>query len=207
MPSVSSCLRMGSDRDERPFDVLDMIINLLREHEKTLDELIYRVEEALSARAPEPIPPREPTPPPAGVSAVLRDWEGFKRRCAYARLLGFVAGDKKFKVTAIAAGVLYVYEEEVPSLKVLYRKEDDEVKIVGVEADDIDLIPKALRRRLDCGLEFGIREVEMGETDGVSARRITWLVKPSAVRDWLAIELRIEPSTIVEGELKLQGVD
>ncbi len=198
---------MGSDRDERPFDVLDMIINLLREHEKTLDELIYRVEEVLSARAPEPTPPREPTPPPAGVSAVLKDWEDFKRRCAYARLIGFLADEKTFKVTAIADGVLYVYEEEVPFLNVLYRKEDEEVKIFGVEADDIGLIPKALRRRLDCGLEFSVREVEMGETDGVSARRITWLVEPSVVRDWLAIELRVEPSTIVEGELKLHGIE
>jgi hypothetical protein len=28
---------MGSDRDDKPIDAIDLIINLLKEHEKTLD--------------------------------------------------------------------------------------------------------------------------------------------------------------------------
>lgn len=197
---------MGSNRD-KPFDVIDMIINLLREHEKRLDELIYRIEVALSAGVPEPIPRRELKPPHIGISAVLKNWEDFKRMCSDASLLGFVIGERTLKISAIVGGVLYVYEEVVPSFEVRYREEEGRVEIVGVEAETVGLVTKALRGRLDCGLEFGLRDVEIEQIEGVSLRRITWDIEPRDVRSWLATEMRVDPSSIVEGVLQLRSFD
>jgi len=196
---------MGSDRDDKAFDVLDMVINFLREHEKTLDQLIYRVEEALSERGPSPEAPGEPSAWALGVSVLLRKWTDFRRHCSGARIIGFVA-DNIFKVTAIAEGVLFVYVEDIPTMEIRYSGEDKE-KIAGIEADKVVLILKALRGKLDCGLGLEVNESEAGMVEGETVRRIVCEVDPGAAREWLATELGVEPSSILEGELKLHGID
>ena len=197
---------MGSDRDDKAFDVLDMVINFLREHEKTLDQLIYRVEEALSERGPPSEAPREPSTRAPGISVLLKKWMDFRRCCSGARIIGFIA-DNVLKVTAIAEGVLHVYVEDIPIIEIRYSGEDKEKKIAGIEADEVGLILKALRGKLNCGLGLDVREVEAGLVDGETVRRIVCEVDPGAARDWLATELGVEPSSILEGELKLRGVD
>ena len=137
---------------------------------------------------------------------LLRKWTDFRRRCSGARIIGFVA-DKVFKVTAIAEGVLYVYVEDIPTIEIRYGGEDKEKKIAGIEADKVGLILKALRGKLDCGLGLNVREVKAGLVDGETVRRIVCEVDPGAAREWLATELGVEPSSILEGELKLRGVD
>ncbi len=197
---------MGSDRDDKAFDVLDMVINFLREHEKTLDQLIYRVEEALSERGPPPEALGEPSIWAPGISALLKKWMDFRQRCSGARIIGFVA-DNVFKVTALAEGVLYVYVEDIPTIEILYSEEERGKKIAGIEADEVGLILKALRGKLDCGLELDVREVEAGLVDGEKVRRIVCEVDSGTAREWLATELSVEHSSIVEGELKLRGID
>lgn len=197
---------MGSDRDDKAFDVLDMVINFLRQHEKTLDQLIYRVEEALSERGPPPETLIEPSIRAPGISVLLKRWMDFRRRCSGARIVGFVA-ENVLKVTAIAEGVLHVYVEDIPTIEIRYSGEDKEKKIAGIEADEVGFILKALRGRLDCGLGLDVREVEVGLVDEERVRRIVCEVDPGAAREWLATELRVEPSSILEGELKIRGVD
>ena len=196
---------MGSDRDDKAFDVLDMVINFLREHEKTLDQLIYRVEEALSERGPPSEAPREPSTRAPGISVLLKKWMDFRRCCSGARIIGFIA-DNVLKVTAIAEGVLHVYVEDIPIIEIRYSREDKE-KIAGIEADEVGFILKALRGKLNCGLGLDVREVEAGLVDGETVRRIVCEVGSGAAREWLATELGVEPSSILEGELKLRGVD
>lgn len=198
---------MGSDRDDRPIDAIDMIINLLKEHEKTLDGLLYRIEEALSSVVQKPSPPPGPAPRAAGFSVVLKDWADFRKRCADAGLIGFVVGGESFKVSAIADGVLYVYEEGIPSLDILYETEDDGLRIEGFEAEAVGLMLKVLRRRLDCGLEFSIRDVEMERAEGKSTHRILCYVEVGAARAWLASEIGISRASILEGELMLREGD
>ena len=198
---------MGSDRDDRPIDAIDLIINLLKEHEKTLDGLLYRIEEALSSAVQEPSAPPGPAPRATGFSVVLKKWADFRKRCADAGLISFVVGERSFKVSAIADGVLYVYEEEIPSLDILYETEDDRLKIEGFEAEAVGLMPKVLRRRLDCGLEISFKDVEMERAEGKLARRILCYVEGGAARAWLASEIGISRASILEGELMLNERD
>lgn len=203
--SWENCL-MGSDRDDKAFDVLDMVISFLREHEKTLDQLIYRVEEALSERGLPPEALREPRARAQGISVLMRKWTDFRRRCSGARIVGFVTDDI-FKVTALAEGVLHVYVEDIPTIDIRYGGEDKEKKIAGIEADKVVFILKALRGKLDCGLGLEVREFEAGLVEGEMVRRIVCEVDPGAAREWLATELGVESSSIIEGELKLRGID
>lgn len=197
---------MSSDRDDKAFDVLDIVINFLREHEKTLDQLIYRIEEALSEMDQPPEAPGEPSARAPGISVLLRKWTDFRRHCSGARIIGFDV-DNVFKVTALAEGVLYVYVEDVPTIEIRYGGEDKEKKIAGIEADKVVLILKALRGKLDCGLGLEVKEFETGLVEEETVRRIVCEVDSGAAREWLAMELGVEPSSILEGELKLHGID
>ncbi len=197
---------MSSDRDDKAFDVLDMVINFLREHEKTLDQLIYRVEEALSEAGPLQEVPGEPSIRAPGISALLKKWTDFRRRCTGAQIVGFVS-DNVFRVTALAEGVLYVYVEDIPVIEMRYSEEKNGKKIAGIEADEVGPILKVLRGKLDCGLELDVREFEAGLVDGEKARRIVCEVDPGVAREWLATELKVEPSSILEGELKLRDTN
>jgi hypothetical protein len=196
---------MGSDRDDKGFDFIDMVINLLREHEKTLDELIHRIEGALSGKAPAPATQRRSTTEPIGFSASLRKWTDFRQRCKKARIFGLVAGEKIFRVTAIAGGALYSYEEEIPSIEIRYRTEGDGVKISGIGAKAVGNILGALRGRLECGMEVEVRDIDLGKTDEDSIRRIFCVADPGTAKEWLASEMGVNPSLIIEGELQLHG--
>jgi len=197
---------MGSDRDDKGFDFIDMIINLLREHEKTLDELIHRIEEALSGKAPAPAARRRPTTEPIGFSASLRKWADFRQRCKKAHIFGLIAGEKIFRVTAIAGSALYSYEEEIPSIEIRYRAEDDSMKFIGIGAKAVGNVLWALRGRLECGMGLAVRDIDLGKTDEDSIRRVFCVVDPGKAKEWLASEMGVNPSLIIEGELKLPGV-
>jgi hypothetical protein len=84
---------------------------------------------------------------------------------------------------------------------------DDGLKIEGIEAEAVGHIPKALGRRLDCGLEISIRDVEIERVEGKLARRIVCYVESDAVRTWLTSEIGVARSSIVEGELRLNNRD
>ena len=198
---------MGSDRDDGPIDAIDLIINLLKEHEKILDGLIHRIEEALLSMVQEPFTPPRPAPKAIGVSVVAKKWADFRNQCANASLISFSVEERSLEINAIANSVLYIYEEEIPSLDILYETEDDRLRIEGFEADAVGLIPKVLRGRLDCGLEISIRDLEIERVEGKLARRIVCYVESDAVRTWLTHEIGVARSSIVEGELRLKNHD
>ena len=108
--------------DEK-IDVIDLIINVLKEHEKKLDELVSRLEELpkiptqpSSYQEPEKAPVRELST--IGVSAILKKWRDFRERSSKAKLVAFALGNTTFKVSALSRGVVYIYEEEMPQMNI-----------------------------------------------------------------------------------------
>ncbi len=197
---------MSSDRDEK-VDILDLLINLLKEHETKLDELAYRIETILDENLPEPESPESTTresPPGELVTlrATIRRWHEFRQRCRRSDSVAFQAHDGQFKVTAVSRNALYTYEEEIPFLEILYTGEGEERK-PRYFIEDPKLLTKALRGRLDCGLELEGVETEVDVPDNGMYVRIKYPVNPGEARDWIAEQLGIEPSTIIEGELDI----
>ena len=200
---------MGMERgyDEK-IDVVDLIISVLREHESKLDELVSRLEEAQSlpveVRAPQK--PQEPREPPeqvgAAITAILKRWADFTGRCSGAKLIAVDVADGFFEAYAVAGGVVYVYREEIPSLDIQYTKGDDGVRIESIDISKANLMPAALKGRLDCGLEFEKRDVEVDLPGGRAVHKILYHIDPGTAKSWLAYQLGVDESAVVQGRLQ-----
>lgn len=197
---------MGMERgfDEK-IDVIDLIISVLREHEGKLDELVSRLEEAqvtpVQVRSPQ-----EPREPPeqvgAAITAVLKSWADFTGRGSGAKLVAVDIADGFFEASAVAGGVVYVYREEIPSLDIQYTKGDDGVRIESIDISKANLMPTALKGRLDCGLEFEKRDVEVELPGGRAVHKILYHIDPGTAKSWLAYQLGVDDSAVVQGRLQ-----
>lgn len=192
--------------DEK-IDVIDLIINVLKEHEKKLDELVSRLEEAQAVGAPvraqNEREQREEAPPSGvAVSAALDRWSEFAERCASAELVAFDADGGRFRVSAVSGGVLYKYEEEIPDMEIRYRKTDGKAHIESIDISSVELVPGAIMGRLECGLKLEKNDVEVSLPDGASVNKISFSIDPGVAKSWIAYQLGIDEDTVVRGELK-----
>lgn len=198
--------------DEK-IDVIDLIINVLKDHEKKLDELVARLEEAMVVEAPAQAPlEREPRQrvkrerrqlEGAAVKAALKKWTEFTERCASAELVAFDVDDGFFKVSAMAGSVLYTYEEEIPDMEIRYKKVEERVHIDSIDISSAGLVPSALRGMLDCGLGLDGKEVEVELQDGGSVHKVVYTIEPGTARNWIAYQLAIDEDSIVQGEFRI----
>jgi len=205
---------MGFERNfDDKMDVMDLIINVLKDHESKLDELVSRLESLplpLDGRADEseaedaPLRPVVGPPRQAGpvVTAVLKRWADFRLKCESSRLVAFDTEESVFEVSALAGGVVYVYREEVPSMGITYREDEEGARVEGIDISKPGLMPAALREKLDCGLEFTRRDLETKMDDGRTLHKIIFEIDPMVARSWIAYQLGIDDSDVVQGKLQ-----
>ena len=205
---------MGFERNfDDKMDVMDLIINVLKDHESKLDELVSRLESLplpLDGRADEseaedaPLRPVVGPPRQAGpvVTAVLKRWADFRLKCASSRLVAFDTEESVFEVSALAGGVVYVYREEIPSMGITYREDEEGARVEGIDISKPGLMPAALREKLDCGLEFTRRDLETKMDDGRTLHKIIFEIDPIVARSWIAYQLGIDDSDVVHGKLQ-----
>jgi len=187
---------------EERVDVIDLIINVLREHEKTLDGLISKLEEALEA-APaggEPAPTRGRKP---AVSVLLRRWADFRERCASASLVAFDVDDKRFSVSAVKDDVLHSYEEAMPDMEIRFREQGEGVVIDGVGLGSVGLVPTVLRGRLECGLEVSVRGTQVEVPQGGAVYKVVYDIDADEARNWLAYQLKVDRKDILQGKVQI----
>ena len=190
---------MSSDRDDK-VDMLDLLINLLKEHEQKMDELTYRLESLLDERRAPAEPPRR-APERLGVVARVSSWGEFKRQCTGALSVAVELDERMFKVTALSRNILFAYEEEVPVLEVIHGDEGEETTYTLTDAS---LMLKSFMGTLDCGLELDRRVIDSALPDGGAAQRVVYYVDPGTARSWLADQLAVEKSSIILGALSLR---
>lgn len=205
---------MGIERNfEDKIDVMDLIINVLKDHESKLDELVSRLESLplpLTGRPDEAEAEDEPPSPAAGpprqagpiVTAVLKRWADFKLKCASSRLVAFDTEEGIFEVSALTGGAVYVYREEIPSMGITYREDEEGARVEGIDISKPGLLPAALRERMDCGLEFTRRDLEAKIDDGRTLHKIIFEIDPMVARSWIAYQLGIDDSDVVQGKLQ-----
>ncbi len=191
---------MSSDRDDR-VDMLDLLINLLKEHEKKMDELTYRLETIFDERTPPTEPPRRTPERISGVVARVSNWSEFKRQCTGPLSVAVEIDERIFKVMALSRNILFAYEEEIPGLEVIQRNEGRETTYA---VTDTSLTLKSLMGSLDCGLELDRRVIDSALPDGGAAQKVVYFVNPGAARSWLADQLALEESSIILGTLSLR---
>ena len=207
---------MGIERSfDDKIDVMDLIINVLKDHESKLDELVSRLESLPPPRVgkaddseaePEdgpriPVvgPPREGGP---AVTVVLKRWTDFRLKCSSSRLVAFDTEESVFEVSGLAGGVVYVYREEVPSMGITYREDGEGARVEGIDISRPGLMPAALREKLDCGLEFTRRDLETKIDDGRTLHKVIFEIDPMVARSWIAYQLGIDDSDVVQGKLQ-----
>ncbi len=191
---------MSSDRDDR-VDMLDLLINLLKEHEKTMDELTYRLETLLDESRPPTQPPRRTPERISGLIARVSSWHEFKRQCTGALSAAVEIDERIFKATALTRNILFAYEEEIPVLEVAKRDGGRETTYAVTNAS---LTLKSLMGTLDCGLELDRMVIDSALPDGGRVQRVVYYVDPGAAKSWLADQLELEESSIILGALSLR---
>ena len=191
---------MSSDRDDR-VDMLDLLINLLKEHEKKMDELAYRLETTLDERRTQTEAPRRTPERISGVIARVSSWREFKRQCTGALSAAVEIDERIFKATALTRNILFAYEEEIPVLEVTQR---DGGRETTYAVTDASLTLKSLMGTLDCGLELDRMVIDSSLPDGGRVQRVVYYVDPGAAKSWLADQLALEESSIILGALSLR---
>ena len=183
-------------------EVVDFIINILKEHEQTLDNLVERVEDALSTRSSINgsteilIPPNQPT------KISLNQWADFKKKCQHADYACYTFTDSIFQVTAKKNVNLYEYVEKVPDLTVEICPNADDVTISGLTKDNLSKNYGLLYGRLNSGLELNTKEVSISDTSEKNLKKLVFNIDEENTKKWLSKELEISLDNIFFGEIK-----
>jgi len=196
---------LGFERGfEEKIDVIDLIINVLKDHEKRMDELISRLEGTQSPQSTLPyVDYRSTTPTRANVIVSLSKWQDFKEKGSVSSLVAFDIIDREFHVFALGNGILYNYVEKIPEMDIKYNKTDKKVQIESIDVSTADLMQVALGGKLDCGLGLTKREYDVEINDEISMRKISYSIDPVTVKEWLAYQLGVNDKDIIQGKIKI----
>lgn len=207
---------MGFERNfDEKIDVVDLIINVLKDHESKLDELVSRLEK---------IPPKDKTleipktrtndraleysvspsrSSGSTVTAILKRWADFRQKCKSSQLVTFDTEEGIFKVLALVRGIVYIYNEEIPRMGITYNENENGVQVNGIDINKPELMPVALREKLDCGLEFVRRDSKTKIDDGKTIHKINFEIDPGVAKSWISYQLGINDSDVVQGKLQV----
>jgi hypothetical protein len=196
-----------SDFDEK-IDVIDLIINVLKDHEKKLDELVSRLENTDSVETPrrEPLIRAPEMEVMSGgkpvASVVLKRWTEFHSKAKSSELVAFDSDEGCFTVSALTGRVIYTYIERIPSMEIEYSGDKGKSRIDGINISSAKLIPAAFKGKLDCGLELKMNKYDVSRPDGGLMHKINYFIDPEIAKQWLAYQLEVDDDRVVQGELK-----
>jgi len=178
-------------------EVMDFLINVLKDHEKSLDALISRAENVLAENEEKLGASGDSYDSP--IKVVLKDWSEFKRRLDKVELVCFDLVDQVFIVSAKTRQKVYEYRERTPELT-LEMKNDNNVLITSSDKmhDDLSL----LNNRLTIGLELSYKK-EMAGKPEENIHKIIYDIDPQRTRKWLSDELGVHQDYIVCGDIEL----
>jgi hypothetical protein len=162
-------------------EVMDFLINVLKDHEKSLDALISRAEDVIAEKqslqdAQTPGSSDIPT-----IKVVLKDWQEFRKRLTEVDLLCFDLIGSVFIISANTGPKVYEFRETIP-LKASNRDQFDDKTNVYHLSIGLDLFAKGSgNERKACAFELD----------------------PQYTRNWLSKELSINQDFIVCGDIEL----
>jgi hypothetical protein len=162
-------------------EVMDFLINVLKDHEKSLDTLISRAEDVIAEKqslqdAQTPCSSDIPT-----IKVVLKDWQEFRKRLTEVDLLCFDLIGSVFIISASTGPKIYEFRETIP-----------------LKASDHDLLDdKTCAYHLSIGLEL------FSKGSSNDKKGCAFDLDPQYTRNWLSEELGIHQDFIVCGDIEL----
>ena len=189
---------MSFDRDDK-VDIIDLLISLLRDHEKKLDEISYRLEKLADEGLPLPnLEEPNVTPGITGISVtvIVSRWSDYRERCRGSQLIAYKVTDTSIHVASLIGSIVYIYEEQIPSIT-LKKRENGSTQINIL---DLANTQTALSGKLACGL--ALETVSFDSTvDGEKVSIVKYSVSDENTKNWLASQLEVDSSQIIKGEL------
>ena len=184
-------------------DVLDLIINVLREHEKTLDTLISKLEVALDSTPKKSEENVKQILHYNNFRIIVNNWSEFKERTSKAELAAFNMKDNKLKICVIKESFVYSYIESVSEITMTIEKINDKVMVKGLELSKIEDHPLVFSGRLKCGLNLTHRKTEFNLPDGNIIQKINYELDNGETKNWLVKQLEIKRENIIVGEIEV----
>ena len=164
-------------------EVMDFLINVLKDHEKSLDALISRAEDVIAEKQSPSETQLNGPPDSPQVKVVLKDWPEFRRRLKDIDLICFDLVKSVFVVSASAGQKIYEFREEIP---------------FDASGDYLKVDNKAGVYRLSIGLD--LYSVCAGARSG---RDCAYKLDPQYPRGWLSNDLGVHQDFIVCGDIEL----
>ena len=165
-------------------EVMDFLINVLKDHEKSLDTLISRAEDVISENQSRLESSRSGSSESPPHKIVLKDWPEFRRRLNEVDLVCFDLVNFTFVVSANVGLKIYEYREEVPK------------DVTGIPVSE-----KPLTYRLSIGLDLFSKNMCEDDIEGGLAR--VYELEPQYTRSWLSKELSVHQDYIVCGDIEI----
>jgi hypothetical protein len=191
-------------------DALDLIMNALKDHEKQLDEISHRLEQAfkeVTTRKPSTIevapeaqrreaPPRKRTP-----QVIFNKWNEFKDTSQDATMVAFEVEGNLFQVYAMVDDGVFTYEETLLHTTFKVVEEPSRFTIDKDFINNIDAIQFLLEGKLKCGLILSIKSSKIPLTEREYLFELRYDFKSDKVKEFLSRELEVSKDNIVEGKI------
>jgi hypothetical protein len=183
-------------------NALDLVINVLKDHEKRLDELLWKLEAIIETRGVEAKEKKfkgseEPSPLEMHMT-LCKGWREFKERSIGAKQAAFKVEEKTLTIDSLTNGEGYRYVENL-------RMPIDRVSlhIKGCEEDinNVENIVGVFKKRLKCGLQASIKSLKFRSPEGEEILVLIYDIDPETVKSWLSKELRIPEGDIKTGKI------
>ena len=175
-------------------EVMDFLINVLKDHEKNLDTLISRAEILLEENQS----PKNLIQNKLGLKINLKDWDEFRYRALDSELICFDLKDSTFYCHAILENKIYIYSEQTPETTLELDEMNKNIVLSGVKISGKDEQFSLLNGRLSIGME--LKAIEINNIGG--KYRYHHELDPSYTRNWLSRELGINREFIVQGNIE-----
>ena len=184
-------------------DVIDLIINVLREHEKTLDTLISKLETTIDSAPKKGDESVKQVLYNNKYRLIVNNWSEFKERSSKADLAVFNMKDNKLTISVIKENFVYSYVESVSEITMTIEKINEKILVKGLELSKIEDHPLVFNGRLKCGLTLTDRKSEFNLPDGNIIQKINYDVDNGETKNWLAKQLEIKRENIIVGEIEV----
>ncbi len=184
-------------------DVIDLIINVLREHEKTLDTLISKLEttvDSIPKRSDENL---KQVAHYNKISVIVNNWAEFKERSSKAELATFNMKNNTLRISVIKDNFVYSYIEFISEITMTIEKINEKITVKGLELSKIEDHPLLFNGRLKCGLNLTPRKTEYNLPAGEIIQKIIYDVDDGETKNWLAKQLEIKKEDIIVGEIEV----
>ena len=195
-----------SSEFQEKVDALDLVINILKEHEKTLSNLADRLEgfvkdisELDRRKSLTPFLVSKTAKPMTLVRC--EEWTDFNARSRDAQLVAFEVRERVFTVNSVSDEAVCEYSEFLPQINFRVKEEDGRYIVDEISVGNLNDLLLLFTGRLRCGLAVFVKSSRFDLSDKERVVQLSRQVDPAEAKRWLSRELNVAEENIVLGKI------